>query len=54
MERLIKTEDKDAWAVKFADISDNLTECEYLAQDSLRGYLFIKAPLFVYYGNKYF
>lgn len=54
MERLIIAADTDAWAVKLADMIDNLTECHLLPQLSLQGYLFIKAPLFIYYGNLYF
>lgn len=46
--------DIDAWAIKLADITDNLTECHLLSPDALKRFLTKKAPVFVYYGNKYF
>lgn len=54
MKRLIEKNDADARAVKIADFSDNLLECHHLPQINLQWYLFKKAPLFIYYGNKYF
>lgn len=54
MHRLIECNDADARAVKIADFSDNLTECHHLQEFSLKWYLFVKAPLFLYYGNKFF
>ncbi len=55
LERLIKEENVGAWAVKLADISDNLTECHLMPnRDKLDRFLNKKCPIFVYYGNKYF
>ena len=54
MERLILVDDKEAWAVKLADIADNLTECHHCEHGRAAGYLFRNAPIFIYYGNKYF
>lgn len=54
MERLVEIDDKDAWAVKLADLADNLTECHHCELIHVQGYLFRKAPLFIYYGNKHF
>lgn len=54
IQRMIDTEDRDARAVKLADLTHNLSECHYCNPEQIRGYLFVKAPVFVYYGNKYF
>jgi hypothetical protein len=55
LERLIKEENIGAWAVKLADISDNLTECHLMPnRTKLDRFLNKKCPIFVYYGNKYF
>lgn len=54
MQRMIDEENIDAWAVKLADMIHNLSECHHCTLEQRKGYLFIKAPLFVYYGNKYF
>ncbi|RAL57334.1 hypothetical protein BSK20_03600 [SR1 bacterium human oral taxon HOT-345] len=51
---LISADNIDARAIKLADISDNLTECHFMQKDKLERFLFKKAPIFVYYGNKYF
>lgn len=36
MQRLIDANDADAWAVKLADMSDNLTECHHLEKPNLQ------------------
>lgn len=54
IDRLKTQWDIDAWAIKLADITDNLTECHLLSPDALERFLTKKAPVFVYYGNKYF
>lgn len=46
--------DIDARAIKLADFTDNLTECHLLSPEALERFLAKKAPVFVYYGNKYF
>lgn len=51
---LISADNTDARAIKLADMSDNLTECHFMQKDNLERFLFKKAPIFVYYGNKYF
>ncbi|NOZ44008.1 MAG: hypothetical protein GXP45_02510 [bacterium] len=53
--KLIKEDNKDAWAIKLADISDNLTECHLMPdRDKLDIFLNKKCPVFIYYGNTYF
>lgn len=52
--RLIDSKDIDAWAIKLADITDNLKECHLLSSAALKRFLTIKAPVFIYYWNKYF
>ena len=53
--RLMKEDNKQAWAVKLADISDNLTECHLMPKpEKKERFLNKKCPVFVYYGNKYF
>ena len=54
IDKLIKAGDTDAWAIKLADISDNLTECHLLSPVALERFLHIKVPVFIYYWNKYF
>ena len=55
LERLMKEENKDARAIKLADISDNLSECHLMPNKrKLERFLMKKCPVFVYYGNKYF
>lgn len=55
IERMIREEDKDVWAIKLADISDNLTQVHHMPNpDSIAIFLNKKCPVFVYYGNKYF
>jgi hypothetical protein len=53
--RLMQEDNKQAWAVKLADISDNLTECHLMPKpEKKEKFLNKKCPVFVYYGNKYF
>jgi len=53
--RLIQENDKEAWAIKLADISDNLTECHLMPKPEKKEiFLNKKCPVFIYYGNKYF
>lgn len=53
--RLMQEDNKQAWAVKLADISDNLTECHLMPEpEKKEKFLNKKCPVFVYYGNKYF
>lgn len=55
LNRLIAEENKDAWAIKIADISDNLLECHHMPNKvNLGAFLNKKCPVFIYYGNKYF
>lgn len=54
IDKLIKAGDTDAWAIKLADISDNLTECHLLSPVALERFLHMKVPVFIYYWNKYF
>jgi hypothetical protein len=55
LEKIIGENNKAAWAVKIADISDNLTECHLMPnKEKLDVFLNKKCPVFVYYGNKYF
>lgn len=54
IQRMIDENDPDVWAVKIADITHNLSECYNCSETQRRGYLFFKAPAFIYYGNKYF
>ncbi len=54
IKRMIIEENLDAWAVKLADITHNLSECHNCTMEQRYGYLFAKAPVFIYYGNKYF
>lgn len=45
----------NAWAIKLADISDNLLECHLMPnKEKLERFLNKKYPVFIYYGNKYF
>ncbi len=52
--RMIKEENTDAWAVKISDLIHNLSECHNCTLPLIQSYLFFKAPVFIYYGNKYF
>jgi len=55
LERLIKEDNKKAWGIKLADISDNLLECHLMPnKEKLDRFLNKKCPVFIYYGNKYF
>lgn len=55
LQRLIEEDNKDARAIKLADISDNLLECHLMpSKEKLERFLNKKCPVFVYYGNKYF
>lgn len=55
LKKIIQENNKDAWAVKLADISDNLTECHLMPnKEKLDIFLNKKCPVFIYYGNKYF
>ena len=55
LQRLIEEDNKNAWAIKLADISDNLLECHLMPnKEKLERFLNKKCPVFVYYGNKYF
>lgn len=54
IERMVQAENKDAWAVKIADMLHNISECFYCTDHQRKTYLFFKAPVFIYYGNKYF
>lgn len=55
LERMITEGDRDVWAVKLADISDNLTQVHHMPNsDNIARFLNKKCPVFVYYGEKYF
>lgn len=55
LERVIQEDNKNARAIKLADISDNLTECHLIPdKDKLDIFLNKKCPVSVYYGNIYF
>lgn len=55
LQRLIEEDNKDARAIKLADISDNLLECHLMPnKEKLERFLNKKCPVFIYYGNKYF
>lgn len=55
IKRLIAEKNKNARAIKVADISDNLLECHLMPNKQRLGiFLNKKCPVFVYYGNKYF
>lgn len=54
IDRMIQEDSKDVWAVKLADITHNLSECHNCSLEQIKAYLFLKAPAFIYYGNKYF
>ncbi len=54
IQRMITEENQDVRAVKIADITHNLSESYNCSEEQRRGYLFFKAPAFIYYGNKYF
>jgi hypothetical protein len=55
LERLIAEDNKSVWAIKLADISDNLLECHLMPnKEKLDKFLNKKCPVFIYYGNKYF
>ena len=55
LKRLIQEDNKNAWAIKLADISDNLLECHLMPnKDNLERFLNKKCPVFIYYGNIYF
>ena len=52
--QLINADNTEARAIKLADITDNLTECHLMERAKLERFLFKKAPVFMYYWNKYF
>jgi len=55
LKRLMEENNKNAWAIKLADISDNLLECHLMPnKEKLDRFLNKKCPVFIYYGNKYF
>lgn len=52
--RLVEENNIDARAVKLADFSDNMTMAHYMSLDRFERFLLKKAPIFIYYGNKFF
>lgn len=54
IQRLIDADDREARAIKLADISDNFTECHLLKPHNFETFLNKKAPVFVYFGNHFF
>ncbi len=55
MKRLEEANNKSAWAVKLADISDNVTQCHLIPNSEKRKrFLYEKCSYFVRQGNKRF
>jgi hypothetical protein len=55
MKRLEEADNKDARAVKLADICDNVTQCHLMPNlEKKKRFLYEKCPYFVKQGNKYF
>jgi len=55
MKRLEEACDRNAWAIKLADICDNVNWCHTMPNiDKKKRFLFEKCPYFVEQGNKWF
>lgn len=55
MERLEEANNKDARAVKLADITDNVSQCHLMPNiEKKKRFLYEKCPYFVRQGNKRF
>ncbi len=55
MERLEEVWDRNAWAIKLADICDNVSECHLMPNlEKRKKFLYIKCPYFIKQGNKRF
>lgn len=54
IERLKEADDKEAWAIKVCDITDNLSECDLMKEEKLERFLYKKAPVFKELVEKYF
>ena len=55
MERLDEVWDRNAWAIKLADICDNVNECHLMPDlEKKKKFLYVKCPYFVKQGNKRF
>jgi len=55
IKKLIKANDKDAWAIVIADFLDNLSEPIFINNKERWSLLLNqKPPVFIYYWNKYF
>lgn len=53
--RLVNSKNMWAWAVKLADITDNLKDLKHMPDHSkIVRFLTVKCPVFIYYGNRYF
>jgi len=46
IDRLKEANDKEAWAIKVCDITDNLWECDLMEEKKLERFLFKKTPVF--------
>ena len=55
MKRLEEANNKSAWAVKLADITDNVNQCHLMPNlEKKKRFLYEKCPYFVKQGNKRF
>lgn len=43
--RLVAARNEDAWRIKLADLTDNLTQCQGLSEENRRFMIEVKAPL---------
>ncbi len=53
MARLVKAQDKEAWAIKIADITDNLAESASMSPDRAKFMRTVKVPLLLAISHAY-
>jgi hypothetical protein len=54
MLKCIDAESNDVRAIKIADFRDNIQDFEWCTMQHVQKMLLKRAPLFLYYGNRYF
>lgn len=45
--KLTESKDEDAWRIKLADLTDNLTQCQGLSEENRKFMIEVKAPLLI-------